>query len=94
MLDHIILNQFSYAFKTSEQQFAYKASISPTICSYLATETIQSYLNANSTVYAVSLDFSKAFDKVRYDYLFNTLLKRKICPMIIRLILNLYCTAK
>ena len=50
ILDYIILNQFSYAFETSEQQFAYKANVSPTICSYLATETIQYYLNANSTV--------------------------------------------
>ena len=48
----------------------------------------------NTNVYAVSLDFSKAFDVVKYDFLFNSLMERNICPLIIRLVWNLYCNAK
>ena len=93
LFDYIVLNKFDYVFETSSSQFAYKAGFSPTLCSFMATETIQYYLNGGSAVYAVLLDCSKAFDVVRYDKLFSTLIKRNLCPLVIRMILNLYCNA-
>ena len=38
----------------------------------------------------LSLDCTKAFDKVQFSKLFNALVKRDICPLIIRLIMNTY----
>ena len=38
----------------------------------------------------LSLDATKAFDKVQYSKLFNLLIERKICPLIIRLLLAMY----
>ena len=40
------------------------------------------------------LDCSKAFDVIRYDELFKALLDRNMCPLIMRLILNVYTNAK
>ena len=36
------------------------------------------------------LDPFKAFDRVEYVKLFNTLLDRKMCPIVLRLIMNMY----
>ena len=38
----------------------------------------------------LSLDCTKAFDKVQFSKLFNTLIEKYICPLIIRLIMNAY----
>ena len=36
------------------------------------------------------LDVSKAFDRVEYIKLFNTLRDRKMCPLLLRLLMNMY----
>ena len=41
-------------------------------------------------MYMSSLDATKAFDKVQYTKLFNILIEREICPLIIRLLLAIY----
>ena len=57
-------------------------------------ETI-SYYNANgSNVYALMLDASKAFDRVNYCKLFRVLLKRKVSPLTLRLMLYMYTKQK
>ena len=38
----------------------------------------------------LSLDCTKAFDKIQFSKLFNTLIDKDICPLIIRLIMNTY----
>ena len=40
------------------------------------------------------LDASKAFDRVNYYQLFNLLVNKRLCPMIIRLLLHLYLNQK
>ena len=56
----------------------------------MVTETINYYLNGNSTVYALFLEASKAFDKVNHTKLFNILMEKGICPIMLRLIINMY----
>ena len=94
LLDYIILEFFSDIFSTSDHQFAYKSGFSTTLCTYMAIETIQYYRRAGSAVYATLLDATKAFDLIRYDKLFSALIKRKMCPIIIRLLLNLYMNSQ
>ena len=36
------------------------------------------------------LDESKAFDRVEYVQLFNNLRERKLCPIVLRLLMNMY----
>ena len=38
----------------------------------------------------LSLDASKAFDRVKYSKLFKLLVERSICPLIIRYLINIY----
>ena len=53
--------------------------------------TVVSYYNGrNTNVYACLLDATKAFDCVRYDKLFELLLKKDIPGTVIRLLLDSY----
>ena len=49
------------------------------------------YYNINKfSVCSLLLDASKAFDSVNYCKLFVELLKRNICPLLLRLLLFMY----
>ena len=41
-------------------------------------------------IFALLLDATKAFDRVKYSKLFRCLLDKNVCPVIIRLVLNMY----
>ena len=87
------MSKISNKLSTSAFQFAYKKGFSTTLCSFLVAETIQYYKSHGSNVYMLSLDATKAFDRVQYTKLFNSLIEREVCPLIIRIILNVYITS-
>ena len=90
LLDYVILFMISDHIETNSLQFAYKPEFSTSLCSFLVSETIQYYRTKGSNVYVLSLDATKAFDKVRYSKLFEKLIERNVCPLIIRWLLNMY----
>ena len=79
--------------KTSSFQFAYKKGFSTTLCSFLVAETLQYYKSQGSNVFMLSLDATKAFDRVQYSKLFNSLIEKDVCPLMIRFIINVYITS-
>ena len=89
LLDKIILHKCSNAFLTLDQQFGFKKHHSTTQCTFVVDEVI-TYYNTNDTCVKAVLDASKAFDRVEYVKLFRLLLKRDLCPLILRCILNMY----
>ena len=60
------------------------------MCTMVLKESISYYVNNGSSVYCTFLDASKAFDRVEYCKLFRELAHRKLPPIIIRLLLNMY----
>ena len=68
-------------------QFGFKKHSSTVICTALLLETIEYYIE-NSDCYLLLLDASKAFDRVEYVKLFNTLRDRKMCTIVLRLMLT------
>ena len=53
----------------------------------MMVEYIQYYLErGDNSVYLLLLDGSKTFDKGSFDMLFELLLKRNVCPRIIKLL--------
>ncbi len=48
------------------------------------------YRTRGSNMYILLLDATKAFDGVKYSKLFNLLIERDICPLIVRLLLSMY----
>ena len=93
IIDYVIIDIIHENMETSDFQFAYKKGFSTSMCSFLVAETIQYYRLRGSNVYMVSLDATKAFDRVQYSKLFNILIEKEICPLVIRLILNVYLTS-
>ena len=90
LFDIILMKKCSDVLCTSDQQFAFKANHSTTLCSGLLIETANHFVNNNSCVYSCFLDASKAFDKVHYGKLFNLMLKRNVPSVIVRFILDGY----
>ena len=57
-------------------------------------KTIEYYNEHDSDCYLLLLDASKAFDRVEYVKLFNTLRDRNMCPIALRLLMNMYVNQK
>ncbi len=57
------------------------------MCTSAVKETVQYYLNTNSSIYACMLDADKAFDKVHFGKLFKLLVDRKMPSIVIRFLL-------
>ena len=56
----------------------------------LLKETIEYYNENNTDCYLLLLDAFKAFDRVEHMKLFNILRNRKMCPLVLRLLMNIY----
>ena len=90
IIDYVTIIQIEDKLTTSSYQFAYKQGFSTSMCSFLVSETIQYYKAHGSDVYMLSLDASKAFDRVKYTKLFKLLIERNVCALVIRLLLKVY----
>ena len=90
ILDLLMLTRNNDELITSDRQFAFKSHLGTTMCSLVVKETIQYYLNNGSGVASCFLDATKAFDKVRYDKLFDLLIERKMNAIDLRALKDLY----
>ena len=90
LLDLCILNRHKHTLNTSDLQFGFKKDHSTNQCSFVVREVIQYYNNKNTDVHVMLLDASQAFDRVQYATLFKLLCNRGLCPVVTRLLLNLY----
>ena len=88
LLDIVILNDQKDVLETSELQFGFKEKLSTSMCSFMVLETIEYYKSKGSSVHVLLLDASKAFDRVDYIKLFEKLIKKGMCPLTVRLLLN------
>ena len=91
ILDKVLISKHSEVLSTCDMQFGFKKRHSTTQCTFNVEEVIKYYNNQCSTVYAMMLDASQAFDRINYVQLFNTLLARGMCPITVRLLVYVYC---
>ena len=90
LFDLIVLSEQAPCLKTDSLQFRFKKCSSTVTCTALLMETIEYYNENGSDCYLLLLDASKAFDRVEYVNLFNTLRDRNLCPIVLRIIMNMY----
>ena len=90
LYDIIVLTEQCKCLQTDNLQFWFKQHSSTVICTALLIDTIEYYVENGSDCYLLLLDASKAFDRVEYVKLFNTLRDRGMCPLVLRLIMNMY----
>ena len=75
---------------TLNAQFAFKKCHSTSMCTAVVKEVVSYYNGRNTNVYACLLDATKAFDCVRYDKLFESLLEKEIPGTVLRLLFDSY----
>ena len=93
IFEYLILDLSKDILESDRYQFAFKNEHSTTLCTSMVLQTIEYYKNNNSNVYVLFLDCTKAFDKVNHSKLFNILIDKNICPLVLRIIKNMYCYA-
>lgn len=95
LFDLVILDrEGKLSLQTDNQQFGFKPGCSTTLCTGMLRETVTHFVNNGSNVYGLFLDASKAFDRIDYVKLFSTLSSKKMNPVYIRCLLNMYCNQK
>ena len=57
-------------------------------------ETIDYYNESKTDCYLLLLDALKAFNRVEYNQLFNRLHDRNMCPIVLRLLINMNINQK
>ena len=75
---------------TDTMQFGFKAGVSTTQCTWLVNEVTTHFMRRGTAVTACLLDCSKAFDKCRFDKLFEKLLARKVPAVVIRVLIYVF----
>ncbi len=90
LLDNVILIKYDDVLNTSDMQYGFKKKHGTTQCTFVVNEIIQYYLNNDSHVHMTLLDASSAFDRVNYVKLFRLLMKRKLCPILLRFLIVFY----
>ena len=94
VFDTIVLEQQHNSLFTDMLQFGFKRNSSTVICTSLLLETIEYYNENDTDCYLLLLDVSKAFDRVEYVTLFRTIRSRNMCPVVLRLLMNMYVNKK
>ena len=56
----------------------------------MVIETIQYFTACHSPIYVLYMDASKVFDRLEHIELFRLLSERAVCPLILRLLFNMY----
>ena len=94
LFDSIIIKEQHSSLITDDLQFGFKENSSTIICTQLLIETIEYYNSNNTDCFMLLLDASKAFDRIEYVRLFTLLRLRNMCPLVLRLIINMYISQR
>ena len=90
LMDLIILKIEGSKLSFDEMQFAFKGKASTTMCTWPVNSVIDHYDRSGTAIYGAAMDMSKAFDMVEWGELFATLMKRKVDPVFLRIMIFIY----
>ena len=91
LFDTIIIETHEDNLITDDLQFGYEKQSSTIVCTSLLLNTVEYHREMiDRDCYMLLLYASKAFDRVEYVKLFSDLRERKLCPIVLRLLMNMY----
>ena len=90
LLEHFRLSNISPFLGTTDNQFVFRAGHSTDQCTLWLKQTASYFVTHGSSVHAVLLDASKAFDRVLRMILFEKLIQRKGPMCFVRLLKHWY----
>ena len=82
------------SISTDVLQFGFKKNSSTVICTSILSDTVEYYNENNTDCYLLLLDASKAFDRVQYVKLLKMLKDSNMCPIVLRLVMNMNVNQK
>ena len=86
VLEMLILARTQEELYSCDNQFGFKSKYSTDVCTFALKQVIEYYTTLSSPVYLCFMDASKAFDRLNYWKLFQTLLQRNMPILIVRLL--------
>jgi len=90
LFEKCLLAKFAEHLSVSHHQFGFKKKLSCSHAIYSLRAVTDYYVSGMSTVNVAFLDLSKAFDRVNHNILFLKLMKRKIPPTVLKLLMVWY----
>ena len=85
LFDYCILPIIQSFMNSSPNRFGYKADTSTLLAKAIFEDTVDEYLAENSSVYACFLDMSRAFQRVKHDFLLTKMLREGIPSSLVNL---------
>ena len=90
LFEVIIYLHFGSSLHSSDLQFAFKRKHSTSMCATVLKEIVSYYNNRGSDVYCCLVDAAKVFDLLKFDQMFNILMKKSLPAPIIRILFDIY----
>ena len=90
LIDTIIIMIDGNQLKLDNLQFAYQKGSGTMMSTWLATSVISHYNQRGQNVFGATMDMSKALDMIDWFKLYETLLKRKIKAVFLRVLMFIY----
>jgi hypothetical protein len=90
LFEYVILIVWGDVLESDTMQFGFKSGVSTTQCTWLVNEVTTYYMRRGTAVTACLLDCSKAFDKCRFDKLFQKLINKGLPAVVVRVLIFVY----
>ena len=90
LFGYVILLIWGDNLDNDSLQFGFKAGVSTSQCTWLVNEVTNYYMRRGTAVTACLLDCSKAFDKCKFDVLFDKLVEKGLPAVAIRALIFIY----
>ena len=90
LLEYVVLILWGEKLDSDSMQFGFKSGVSTTQCTWLVNEVTNYFVKRGTAVTACLLDCSKAFDKCRFDKLFNKLIAKGLPAIVVRVLIFIY----
>ena len=90
LFEYVILLVWGDVLGSDSMQFGFKSGVSTTQCTWLVNEVTSYFMRRGTAVTACLLDCSKAFDKCRFDKLFDKLIAKGLPAVVVRVLVFVY----
>ena len=90
LFDYTVLLLWGHHLASDSLQFGFKSGYSTTQCSWLVMEVAGYYLRNGTPIIATCCDCSRAFDKCRFDLLFEKIVASGVPAIVVRCLIFIY----